>query len=35
MFQILIRLDRAAMLELSVPEMVDMIDYYQEVRGGG
>jgi hypothetical protein len=35
MFQVLIGVPRRDMLELSIPEMVDMIDYHQEVRGGG
>lgn len=26
---------RTEMLDLSIPEMVDLIDYYQEARRGG
>lgn len=35
MFQVLFGMPREAMLDLSIPEMVDMIDYYTEVKGDG
>lgn len=35
MFQVLLGMSREQMLELSIPEMVDMVDYYMEVKGNG
>lgn len=35
MFQISMGVSRETLLSLSVPEMVDMIDYYQEAKRGG
>lgn len=35
MFQVLLHVSREAMLDMSIPEMVDMIDYYQEVKRDG
>lgn len=35
MFQVLVNVSRETMLGLSIPEMVDMIDYYQEVKRNG
>ena len=35
MFLVQFNVSRETMLSLSIPEMVDVIDYYQEVNRGG
>lgn len=35
MFQVLIHVSRETLLGMSIPEMVDMIDYYTEVNKNG
>lgn len=35
MFQVNLGIGRTELLDLSIPEMVDLIDYYREVSRGG